>query len=227
LVLLNSGPDEPFSGLPIDPAALANSETTGQVMQFRVVELTDQGVAGQIPASLPGLEPLTPNAPARYLTLYEESFMPVDIPVEAMLGTVADGPLDWHHPVTENPKLGDTEIWNLVNLTMDAHPIHLHLVRFRVLERVPLRAMEFGEQFNAHHHEKRPGEPPDPEDFVSGEPLAPEAWEQGFKDTVIAFPDQITRIAATFDIAGRFVWHCHILEHEDNEMMRPYDVIEP
>ena len=49
--------------------------------------------------------------------------------------------------------------------------------------------------------------------------------ETGFKDTVIAFPGEITRIKAKFDLEGLYVWHCHILEHEDNEMMRPYEVL--
>jgi len=52
----------------------------------------------------------------------------------------------------------------------------------------------------------------------------PEPWEQGFKDMVIAYPGQLTRVKARFDLPGRYVWHCHILEHEDNEMMRPYQV---
>jgi FtsP/CotA-like multicopper oxidase with cupredoxin domain len=52
----------------------------------------------------------------------------------------------------------------------------------------------------------------------------PEPWETGFKDTVIALPGEITRIKARFDIAGRYVWHCHIIDHEDNEMIRPYQV---
>ena len=51
---------------------------------------------------------------------------------------------------------------------------------------------------------------------------APQSWETGFKDTVVALPGEITRLQATFDIPGRYVWHCHIVDHEDNEMMRPY-----
>jgi len=53
---------------------------------------------------------------------------------------------------------------------------------------------------------------------------APQPWEIGFKDTVIAYPGEITRVKATFDVEGLYVWHCHIVEHEDNEMMRPYYV---
>jgi FtsP/CotA-like multicopper oxidase with cupredoxin domain len=59
---------------------------------------------------------------------------------------------------------------------------------------------------------------------VDGTQRAAEAWEAGYKDTVIAYPGEVTRLTATFDIAGLYVWHCHILEHEDNEMMRPYCV---
>ena len=57
-----------------------------------------------------------------------------------------------------------------------------------------------------------------------GAPILPELWETGLKDTVIAYPGEITRVKATFDLPGRFVWHCHIVEHEDNEMMRPFRV---
>ena len=63
-----------------------------------------------------------------------------------------------------------------------------------------------------------------PAQFV-GDPRPPEAWEKGFKDTVIAYPGEVTRIIARYDIAGRFVWHCHIIDHEDNEMMRPLQVV--
>ncbi|PWB60485.1 MAG: bilirubin oxidase [Deltaproteobacteria bacterium] len=100
--------------------------------------------------------------------------------------------------VTENPTQGDTEQWEIHNFTEDAHPIHLHLVRFQVVNR------EGG-----------------------GGIRAPEPWEAGYKDTVIAYPGEVTRVKATFDIAGLYVWHCHIVEHEDNEMMRPYVVSPP
>jgi FtsP/CotA-like multicopper oxidase with cupredoxin domain len=101
--------------------------------------------------------------------------------------------------VTENPTLGDTEEWEIYNFTADAHPIHLHLVRFQVLARQAI-----------------PG-------FA---PVAPVVLpsETGYKDTVIAYPGEITTVKAEFDIEGLYVWHCHIVEHEDNEMMRPYVV---
>ena len=107
-----------------------------------------------------------------------------------------------HVNVTENPQNGDIEEWSIYNFTEDAHPIHLHLVRFEVTGRIGIE-----------------GSP-----SIVGN--APQPWELGFKDTVIAYPGEITRVKATFDIAGLYVWHCHIVEHEDNEMMRPYVVSE-
>jgi spore coat protein A len=98
--------------------------------------------------------------------------------------------------VTENPTVGDTEIWEMYNFTADAHPIHLHLVRFEVVNR----------------------------ETFDGDVRGPEPWETGYKDTVISYPDEITRVKALFGLPGLYVWHCHIVEHEDNEMMRPYVV---
>jgi FtsP/CotA-like multicopper oxidase with cupredoxin domain len=62
---------------------------------------------------------------------------------------------------------------------------------------------------------------------LSGSVRPPEAWETGYKDTVIAYPGEVTRIKAQFKTPGQYVWHCHIVEHEDNEMMRPYRVGPP
>ena len=219
--LLNLGPDEPFGGLPVDPDAQADFETTGQVMQFRIVELTNQGNPGEIPAVLPAIERLTTDLPSRTVTLNEELYDPADIPVGAKLGTGRHGPLGWGDEITENPQVGDTEIWNIVNLTVDAHPIHLHLVQFQVVERIPIREQAYHEALEAYLRDGSPGDPPDAMDYLSGPPIAPNPWERGWKDTVIADPGQMTRIIAKFDLAGLYVWHCHILEHEDNEMMRP------
>jgi FtsP/CotA-like multicopper oxidase with cupredoxin domain len=105
-------------------------------------------------------------------------------------------PMMWDDPITENPNEGDIEVWEIHNHTMDAHPIHIHEVMFEVVNRESM------------------------DEVVRG----PEPWETGVKDTVIAFPDEITRIKALFDLPGQYVWHCHIVEHEDNEMMRPYSV---
>jgi bilirubin oxidase len=202
LYLINEGPDEPFGGgAPGTDFAPADPGTTGQVMRFSVGSLA--GPDRSVPPSqlrLPALNRLgTPNR-VRRLSLNEMASAMFDAPVMAMLGTVAaDGtpnPLGWGDPLTENPATGATEIWELHNFTEDAHPIHIHLVQFEVLSRQPF----------------------------DGPVRGPQAWETGTKDTVVSLPEEITRVKAKFDVAGRFVWHCHILDHEDNEMMRPYQI---
>jgi spore coat protein A len=116
----------------------------------------------------------------------------------------------WHMPITEKPKLNTTEIWELVNMTDDSHPIHLHLVRFQILDRRRF------DRFDYQAGNLR----------FTGPAQAPEPFESGWKDTVRADPGMVTRILIPFEgFAGRYVWHCHILEHEDNEMMRPYEVL--
>ena len=220
VTLLNLGPDSPFGALPVDPAEIANPETIGQVMQFRVVENTGQGTPGSIPTSLPAIDPLKTDLPSRDVTLNEKAYMPLDIPIEAQLGT-AEGPRDWEDDITENPLLGSVEIWRIANLTVDAHPIHLHLVHFQVLDRIPFDKEAF-QKAQADFIAGLTQKPPDPLEFATGDPVLPDLWEAGWKDTVIAYPDMITRIISLFDLPGLYVWHCHILEHEDNEMMRPY-----
>ena len=131
-------------------------------------------------------------------------------PKEALLGTVdnlGNGlPMMWGDPVTERPALGATEQWDIFNNTEDAHPIHIHLVQFKLLNRQIAVADPANPGATAH-------------------PLA--LTEGGWKDTVISYPGEITSVAATFDLQGVYVWHCHILEHEDNEMMRPICVGNP
>lgn len=114
-------------------------------------------------------------------------------------------------PVTETPALNSTEIWTLINLTDDTHPIHLHLVRFQILDR---RRFDF-------EIYKKTGKL-----VYTGPAIAPEEHEAGWKDTVRADVLLVTRIIVKFEgYKGRYVWHCHVLEHEDNEMMRPYEVV--
>jgi FtsP/CotA-like multicopper oxidase with cupredoxin domain len=226
IVLLNLGPDGPFAELPIPEDELADPETTGQVMQFRVVEGTDQGNAGVIPEKLPAIERLASELPERDLTLNEMMYKAGDeeLPAEAIMGTAREGPREYFDPITENPMVGDTEIWRVVNLTPDSHPIHLHLVMFQVLDRIPFDNEAYKEAQKKYLDGGAVGDPPDPLQFATGEAEPRHSWETGWKDTVIANPGHITRIIANFDLGGLYVWHCHILEHEDNEMMRPFFV---
>jgi spore coat protein A len=176
------------------------------VMQFRVSpgKVTD---TSSLPAALRPV-PKIPESRAvqtRWLTL-DEYVNKAGNPAMLLLNAS-----HWRMPVTEKPVLGSTEIWTLINPTNDTHPIHLHLVRFQILDRQPYEPWLF--QTKRQLHFMGPPEPPDPS-------------EAGWKDTVQAHSRMVTRIIVPFDgFAGRYVWHCHILEHEDNEMMRPYEVL--
>jgi bilirubin oxidase len=222
ILLENLGPDEPFGGgapgVNFEPA---DPQTTGQVMRFRVVPATSPD--GSTPPHLLGLPPIAPldaEDSTRQVSLNEQESATVRVsttsdgaivldcasgepfgPAEADLGTLGpDGrgmPLGWDEPITEHPALGAVELWELHNFTADAHPIHIHEITFEVVGREPL--------------DGGPARPPEPA-------------EAGRKDTVIAYPGEITRVRALFDRPGLFVWHCHLLEHEDNEMMRPFRV---
>jgi len=176
------------------------------LMQFRVsaTGVRDDSV---LPTQLRTIEKLQESAAVmtRELSLDE-----VDDSVQNPLKMLLNGK-SWHDPVTENPALNSTEIWSFVNPTDDSHPIHLHLVRFQILDRQKF------ETFGYLTRQKL---------RFTGPPVPPDPAEAGWKDTVRAEPGMVTRIIVRFDgYVGRYVWHCHILEHEDNEMMRPYDVI--
>ena len=115
----------------------------------------------------------------------------------------------WADEVTENPAVGATEVWEFYNATADAHPMHVHETLFQVVDRQDISVDETNTTVQVV-----------PESL----PTPPEPWETGWKDTVIAYPGQVTRIRAQFNTPGQYVWHCHIVEHEDNEMMRPYRI---
>jgi FtsP/CotA-like multicopper oxidase with cupredoxin domain len=223
-VLRNIGPDEPFGGgEPPDDFDVADPETTGQIMQFRVVSAVDadDSTPPQF-LRLPAITPLPRATVTRPLALLEEmSEFFADAPAEALLGTMAGNPnvapgawvaRMWEDDVSENPALGATEIWELYNATADAHPMHIHEIAFEVVNRQDISVDEGKREVQVV-----PGSAPTP----------PEPWETGLKDTVIAYPGQVTRVKGQFKTPGQFVWHCHIVEHEDNEMMRPYRIGPP
>jgi FtsP/CotA-like multicopper oxidase with cupredoxin domain len=197
---------------------MADPASTGQVMQFRVgPALTPDPTTPPQFLLLPAITPLT-GGTTRSLALVESMSMYFeDAPAEALLGTIEfeeDGDGEWtsamwSEPVTENPQPGATETWEFYNATADAHPMHVHEVAFQVVDRQPIIVDEEDEEVRL-----QPG---------SG-PTSPEPWEIGWKDTVIAYPGEVTRVRMTFETPGQFVWHCHIVEHEDNEMMRPYRI---
>jgi spore coat protein A len=230
-VLGNVGPDEPFGGgVPGVDFLVSDPASTGQVMEFRVVPALapDPTTPPQF-LQLPPVAPLPPATVTRPLALIEKMGMGYDAdgnmlegPVEALLGTVGPDSIDpttpagvwterkWMEPVTENPAVGATEVWEFYNTTGDAHPMHVHEVVFEVVNREGLVLDADGEVVEPIQ--------------LDGVVTLAEPWETGFKDTVIAYPGQVTRVRAQFNTPGQFVWHCHIVEHEDNEMMRPFRI---
>ena len=214
ITLQNVGPDGPYPG----DGSSADPHSTGLVIQFRV----------HLPLASPDLTTHPPQLVMPRIVFFEggverrvalqetKSVSSNDqaIPAEATLGTInlAIGlpkgiqALRWHDPVTENPSPGETEIWALYNFTEDAHPIHIHEIFFQVVDR---------QRFNT-----KTG-------LVTGRKREPRPEENGWKDTVIAYPGEVTRIRIRFTKVGQFTWHCHIVEHEDNEMMRPYRIGSP
>jgi spore coat protein A, manganese oxidase len=177
-----------------------------ELMQFRVggAPVPDPGV---LPAALRPAPRIAESSAVltRRLTLDES----LNMVAESMGMLLNKTP--WHMPITEKPVLNTTEIWELVNLTEDVHPIHLHMVRFQVLDRRRFDKFDYMTANKLRY---------------TSPPMAPEENELGWKDTVRVNSGTVTRIIVPFTgYAGRYVWHCHILEHEENEMMRPYEVL--
>jgi FtsP/CotA-like multicopper oxidase with cupredoxin domain len=191
---------------------------------------------------------------------------------------------------TELPAVGDTEIWEIINITADAHPMHTHLTTFQILDRTPFNASKWIRQYDTlllGNGVLPGGGPPsqynvrNADGAIGGNPAInaflqlnkrtlPLPYEMGWKDTAIMYPGEVTRIAVRWapqdaPVAGTacgacgtvsnpapcpapcmpgvgsnlypfnptelingvgYVWHCHILDHEDNEMMRNYTVME-
>jgi len=263
---------------PFPKGAPVNPNTTGQIMKFVVGPgpVTDQSYD---PASgLPlrtgtytikrlasgGALNVTPDV-SRQLTLNE--VMGPGGPLEVLLnntkwdGTMSGLPAPG---ITEMPQVSSTEVWEIINLTADAHPIHLHLVQFQLLSRQRFQINKYLKayaaafdgafvpaagppgDYNTPNADGAVGGNPAVGPYLQGKVISPAPNEAGWKDTVIMYPGEVTRIVARFapqDIAvggtnpgtndfafdpsagPGYVWHCHILDHEDNEMMRPYKVV--
>jgi FtsP/CotA-like multicopper oxidase with cupredoxin domain len=270
--------------------------TTGQILQFRVTKEMSGPDLSCSPAlnncvlrpngKMVQLKPKGNQVPTRRLTLNEE--IGPGGPLEMMMNNSKLRKLGDAGAITETPRVGSTEIWELINLTADTHPIHTHLASFQVLERQTLQAARYNTTYDATFPGGfNPGDGqtylpgvympgfgpplpygvcgaglvcggnPDPAPYLVGSPFLPYAYEAGWKDTVQANPGEVTRIAVrwaptdktvaevqpgmnffpfdptaplgSIDAFGYpggpgYVWHCHIIDHEDNEMMRRYEV---
>ena len=194
------------------------------LMLFRVGTTVTRAGPATIPTSLPGSLPSfgTP-ARERRITL-EEVLDESDEPLRSLI----DG-LRFDDAVTIQVPVGDVEDWLFINLTDDTHPIHLHLPQFAVVSRRPLDGAAYHAALDSARAAGQPN--PDPAAFYTGGPLPLQTDDHGFKDTVSANPGVVTRIRSPFDVppgvsgTQKYAFHCHILEHEDNDMMRPYEVL--
>ena len=214
LVMKNRKPQRPVS----NPAPQLE-----HVMQIRVGRTVTQRGPSAIPSSLPGgrKADLAKPVATRYITLNE----------------IDPGEVEWYlnlngrrfgEPTTETPQVGTVEDWVFINMTADTHPMHMHLVTFQVVGRTPFDVEAYEEAYGTDSGVLGGN---DPQPFATGlmEPPAPE--ERGFKDTVKANPGYFTTIRAKFELPSGvtapqpYVYHCHIVEHEDNDMMRPFTVI--
>jgi spore coat protein A len=200
IILKNDAPTHFPSGEPVKP------DTTGIVMQFRVEEELSSIDTSVIPPVMGRINWLSPSSASieRFLELSEEkdqygrSLFLLD-------------KKKWDDPISENPLVGTNELWHFVNTNQDDHPIHIHLVQFLIIGRRP---------FDVEHYKKSG------QIKYTGSALPYDPRERGYKDTVKCPPAHVTTVIIPFfPYTGQYVWHCHMLEHEDYEMMRPYMVL--
>lgn len=219
-LIMRNDANSPYpDGDPVDP------DTNGQIMAFKV----DKPLDNTIPVikSIPkDLRPI--NETIKSLLddpIYSSSQVPRQLilfesedefgRIFPLLGTAEKGAMLWSDPITESPMLNSIEVWEIYNTTVDAHPIHLHGVSFQVIS---------SQKFEAEQDENS-GILKDIK--LEEQPVPPPKNDQGWKDTVKIMPDTVTKIIVKFTLSGLYVWHCHILSHEDNEMMRPFVVETP
>jgi spore coat protein A, manganese oxidase len=199
------------------PYAGGGEVVPSEVILFKVTK----PLAGKDTSALPDfLWPMPPLNPVHAVRERVLALTEADRPSDGytMMGML--GGKHWDDPITEDTKAGAMEIWSFANTTGDVHPMHIHLVRFQVLNRQAFDVKQYLQSGKL---------------VYTGRPMAPESNERPtWKDTVKTYSGYITRVVAKFDLPTgtpvapgqefRYVWHCHVLEHEDNEMMRPYKI---
>ncbi|NJD77133.1 MAG: copper oxidase [Candidatus Methanoperedens sp.] len=209
-----------------------------QIMQFRVnVPLagpdTTTPAASLVLPPVPRLVP-TAGAPLREIVMKEDLDPVTGLPIDMKL----NGRWFDDRPIDETPKQNDIEIWQFINLTVDAHPMHSHLVKFQVYNRQPFNAKAYTTAWLAY--QAGTGTKPVLANYLTKGPAVPPLPEEmGWKDTAKAYPGEILRVIAQYELPpadinipgsntvlpAEYVYHCHILEHEENEMMRPFQVV--
>lgn len=232
---------------------LLNNPTLPEIMQFTV----NAGAAARkpIPKMLrlhkPLIKPIAVEpVRQRFLTLVELDPVPNQLPVVLLLNYVYWDEALKNPDLMECPKVDTVEQWNIINLQPVAHPMHLHLVAFQILNRQKINGPQYLKAYLANGPRRVlidhalggstvPAQypPPDPAAFVIGPAKPPAPNEAGWKDTVVVNPYEVVRLVVPFgaqaaenlpfsnSFTGTYVWHCHMFGHEDNEMMLPFQVV--
>ncbi|HTW49047.1 MAG TPA: multicopper oxidase [Acidobacteriaceae bacterium] len=202
ITLANDAPS-PYPGWAM---LVAQHAPLNELMQFRVTRpLAPKSRAFSLPAAVP-----IPRFDPAQATKTRDFVLTERLDARGNSLGVFINNHGYDDPVTETPALDAMEKWRFINTTDDAHPMHLHLVQFQILERQ-------GYDTAAFTRGKL--------QFV-GSPRPPAPGEAGWKDTAVVNPNDVLTILVRFEgYTGRYVFHCHMLEHEDNDMMRPYEVV--
>ena len=209
-----------------------------EIMRFQVTEplSTRDPTTPPDKLALPPFEPIKPTPATqrreRVLTeLTDQQGNPVHMQIDGRY---------FFEPVDEFIRAGATEVWEYVNTTADAHPMHVHLTQFQLRDRQRFRADNYKTDYDRWLTAGRPPEKkPNLNQYLLDQPMPPPAQEQGWRDSFIALPKMVNRIIATYPPAppipgingtdtifpADYIHHCHILEHEDNDMMRPWQLI--
>ena len=192
---------DPPIGVSPDP------NTTGRIMQFRVVE--SQGPdTSIIPPFLSKVKRIEECQASRIRDITLDVTNDRFGRLKFLLANH-----EYMDKITERPILGDTEIWRIINAGIAYHPIHIHLVQFQILDRIPFDVQSYNLTGQLR---------------FTGKPELPPPTERGWKDVVQSSPGFISRVIMRFGpYTGRYIYHCHILEHEDFDMMRPFEVVPP
>jgi spore coat protein A, manganese oxidase len=211
-----------------------NPQTVGQIMLIRVVDSTGPDTS-VLPPELATVTRLSNPSLTRTMTLNEMEGG------EGPLGALLNGQT-FLNGEPAHPVLGSTEMWEIVNMTADTHPIHLHLVQYQLLNRQKFNSKRYEEAFE----QANPSLPTDHytpvsvTPYLKGKPMPADPNERGWKDTYRMNPGEVTRVLVRFapqdgspsyafdaTASPGYVWHCHILEHEENDMMQRYEPVAP
>ena len=217
-----------------------NASTNGIIMQFTV-----KGHAGFAAKTLPAI--LNPTLAGVFPSLPKSSVSAVrNLTMVEWQGP--NGPQmvilngqQYSSPISEEPVTGATEIWQIIDNTGDAHPLHIHLVNFQVVSRQEYNQSAYDADWLAlngplpFNHTTRNL---DLTKYLLGSPVGPTALEAGWKDTILVYPGQVLTLIMkfapvdgaanyTFNVTDGpdYVWHCHIIDHEDQDMIRPFHVV--